>query len=471
MKKRLLSIAAFACFSFASFGQDTLFQDQFESGGANWTLNSGSGSNTWVINNAYTGYNPIINNTPNQPTGINGSPTSNYLHIHNLTVEMLGVFNSNFDTGSTTNQDATMTNSVSTVGKTNVTFNYWYLCGGAAGVSEGKTYYSTDNGATWILLATYSNVTTWTQATHTLPAFDNQATLKFKFNWVNGATGIDPAFSVDDVLLTASSTSVDEINDLALSNSDSWCEGTVKTMNVSFTAVGSFTAGNIFTAELSDASGNFGTPTSIGTLTSSTSGALTISATIPSSATAGNGYRIRVVSTNPSLISSTDNGTNLVINTQPVVSQTSFDEVCVYSSPITLTGGSPAGGLYTGASVSGGQFNPTTAGIGNWPIVYSYTDGNGCGGNISKNITVSACAGLEDVAVNPLTVYPNPATDKIYISGDGIKKIVIIDLLGNEVATFNKVQSSYDVQSLSSGAYFVKVVSENGTKTIKIQLK
>lgn len=470
MKKLLLSFTALTCIFFSN-GQETLFQDHFESGGTNWTLNGGVGDNTWIINNAYTGYSPIIANTPNQPAGITGGPTSNYLHIHNLTIEMISVFNANFDTGSSTNQDATMTNNVSTVGKTNVTFNYWYLCAGAAGVSEGKVYYSTNNGRTWILLATYSNVANWTQATHTLPAFDNQATLKFKFNWSNGGAGNDPAFSVDDVLLTAGSASVDEINTVALSNSNSWCEATVKTLNVSFNAVGTFAAGNIFTAQLSDASGSFGSPTSIGTLTSSTSGAQTIPATIPTSVPAGNGYRIRVVSSSPSLISTTDNGTNLVVNPQPTVTQAFFDEVCVYHSPVTLTGGSPAGGTYTGASVSGGQFNPTTAGIGTWPIVYSYSDGNGCGGSVTKTITVSACAGIEGISVSPLSVYPNPATDKLFVSGDGIKTVSIIDLLGNEVARFSKVQTSYDIQSVSSGTYFVKVVSENETKIIKIQVK
>jgi hypothetical protein len=33
------------------------------------------------------------------------------------------------------------------------------------------------------------------------------------------------------------------------------------------------------------------------------------------------------------------------------------------ASPITLTGGSPAGGTYGGTGVSGNVFNPTTAGV------------------------------------------------------------------------------------------------------------
>ncbi|HNR86293.1 MAG TPA: T9SS type A sorting domain-containing protein [Taishania sp.] len=469
MKKLLLSISALLCAQL-TFGQETLFQDNFESGSSNWTLNTGSAANQWIVNNSYTGFSGFINNTPNQPSGINGAPTSNYLHIHNTTVVALGVSNANYQTGVYANQDATMTSSISTVGKTGVTFSYWYLAVGAAGDSEGKVYYSTDNGSSWNLLATYSGVSAWTQATHTLPAFDNQATLKFKFNWTDGDLGQDPAFSIDDVLITANGQA-DAISNLVISNSDAWCQGTTKNINVSFDAIGTYTSGNVFTAQLSDASGSFASPTAIGTLNSSTSGAQVIAATIPNNVNAGNGYRIRVVSTSPALISDTDNGTNLVVHPQPNVVLANFDAMCVYHNPITLNQGSPTGGIYSGPSVVSGQFNPSTAGVGSWAITYTYTDGNGCGGQATKNITVSACAGIDEVASNSLSVYPNPASDKLFIEGNGVKRVLIYDLLGNEVASFDAPQTYYNIHQLNAGAYLVKVVAENTTKMIKIQVK
>lgn len=70
-------------------------------------------------------------------------------------------------------------------------------------------------------------------------------------------------------------------------------------IQVPFTVLhGPFTGGNIFTAELSDAAGDFSVPVSIGTLASTTSG--TINATIPVAQTPGAGYRIRVIASNPS---------------------------------------------------------------------------------------------------------------------------------------------------------------------------
>ncbi|TNE76539.1 MAG: hypothetical protein EP333_02380, partial [Bacteroidetes bacterium] len=51
MKKLLLSGAALLAFGLSA--QTTLFQDNFESGGGNWTLNGGSGLNQWIINSEY----------------------------------------------------------------------------------------------------------------------------------------------------------------------------------------------------------------------------------------------------------------------------------------------------------------------------------------------------------------------------------------------------------------------------------
>ena len=81
MKKTVLA-AAILTLSLCSQAQTILFQDSFESGTANWTLNGGSGSNSWVVNNIYAGgLFGIIVNTPAQPAGIAGNPASNYLHI------------------------------------------------------------------------------------------------------------------------------------------------------------------------------------------------------------------------------------------------------------------------------------------------------------------------------------------------------------------------------------------------------
>jgi hypothetical protein len=84
-------------------------------------------------------------------------------------------------------------------------------------------------------------------------------------------------------------------------------------VSVPFTAVGGFNSGNTFTAQLSNASGSFANPVAIGSVSSTSSG--TINATIPGGTTPGTGYRIRVVSNNPS-ITGTANGANITVNAQ-----------------------------------------------------------------------------------------------------------------------------------------------------------
>lgn len=70
-----------------------------------------------------------------------------------------------------------------------------------------------------------------------------------------------------------------------------FCAGAA--VSVPYTATGTFTGGNVFTAQLSNSSGSFASPTNIGTISSTSSG--TISATIPGATPAGAGYRIRLL--------------------------------------------------------------------------------------------------------------------------------------------------------------------------------
>jgi PKD repeat protein len=81
-------------------------------------------------------------------------------------------------------------------------------------------------------------------------------------------------------------------------------------LNIPFTVNCNFNPGNIFTAELSDASGSFVSPLTISTLTGTGSG--TINGFIPSGLASGNAYRIRIKTSAP-VSTSTDNGFNIDI--------------------------------------------------------------------------------------------------------------------------------------------------------------
>ena len=80
----------------------------------------------------------------------------------------------------------------------------------------------------------------------------------------------------------------------------------------------------------------------------------------------------------------------LQVMTQPVVNLSALSDICSNSAPITLSGGSPAGGVYSGSGVSLGQFNPAATGPGFFPITYTYTVSNTCSASAQKNINVKA---------------------------------------------------------------------------------
>lgn len=454
MRKLLLASMAFCALSLNA--QTTIFSDDFESGTANWTL-GGTGDNSWVVNNSYTGFSTLITDTPNEP----GNIQTNYLHITNGTVcGGLSVCNANFDTGSTSNTTADAT-ALSTTGMNTVTIAYIYLCSGQTGTSYGTLEYSVDGGSTWNIQATYSGISTWTTENQTNAAWDNQADLRFRFRWQNGAAGSDPAFSVDNLVITAISSASPTITTASSIFPLSWCYNTAQNLLVDFTSTGTFTSGNTYTAELSDASGSFASPLSIGTL-SSTANSGTISATVPAGIAVGSGYRIRVVSSSPA-VTGTDNGIDLTIHTPPTVTLSAFSDVCVYNDPFTLTGGSPASGTFSGTGVTLNVFNPNTAGLGTHTITYTYTDGNGCSGSAQQSIVVDACAGLNELT-NTVVIYPNPVSNNFKISGiSNIEKVEVYDMSGKKIKSFNNTDATYNVSDLSNGYYLIKVLSVENT--------
>ena len=74
----------------------------------------------------------------------------------------------------------------------------------------------------------------------------------------------------------------------------------------------------------------------------------------------------------------------------PVVSCPANSSVCITTPAYALSGGMPTGGVYTGTGVSGGNFDPATAGPGTHTITYTVTEGNMCTNTCTFDITVDA---------------------------------------------------------------------------------
>ncbi len=91
----------------------------------------------------------------------------------------------------------------------------------------------------------------------------------------------------------------------------------------------------------------------------------------------------------------------ITVNALPTVSLAPFTDECVSATSLTLTGGTPIGGTYSGTGVTAGVFNASIAGLGTHTIYYNYTDANSCANLDSNQINVvnSVSYTMNDTAV------------------------------------------------------------------------
>lgn len=159
-----------------------------------------------------------------------------------------------------------------------------------------------------------------------------------------------------------------------------YCAGS--TFKLPYVAFGNFCAGNIFTAELSDAVGGFATPLAIGSNTS-TIGADTLLCTLPSTLTTGTGYKIRINASNPSLTGNASAMT-LTINALPLLTVSGNNAVCIGSSITQTASGATTYSWNTGATTSSISVTPTVN------TTYTVTGTtSGCSNSTIKTITVN----------------------------------------------------------------------------------
>ena len=163
---------------------------------------------------------------------------------------------------------------------------------------------------------------------------------------------------------------------------------------------------------------------------------------------------------------------SVAINQLPVVTQQSFYRLCLTNGLYKLGWGSPAGGSYSGTAVSGGNFNPSTAGLGTFAITYSYTDTNTCTNTASQNIVVTSDSCLttkvkdefNDTTLNNINDYilcygVTGATDYQYELTDLTDFSVITKTRGGGFTNF-KMGSAPGIKY--SRAYSVRVAAKVG---------
>ncbi|HRG88418.1 MAG TPA: T9SS type A sorting domain-containing protein, partial [Chitinophagales bacterium] len=151
------------------------------------------------------------------------------------------------------------------------------------------------------------------------------------------------------------------------------------------------------------------------------------------------------------------------------------DAVCLDADPLTLGGGSPAGGTYSGAGVFNNVFTPSSA--GNVLISYIVVNNDGCADTADATLTVFVCTGINQFISGTVVLFPNPSHNFVTLQATGIDgrmQVTICDVTGKVVEQWsgNSQASGYnhtfDVSSYSYGTYVVNVKTDNGTATYNL---
>jgi hypothetical protein len=168
----------------------------------------------------------------------------------------------------------------------------------------------------------------------------------------------------------------------------------------------------------------------------------------------------------------------LTVNALPQVGLTLVDNVvCIDLATVSLQGGTPINGVYSGNNVTGNTFNTST--IGFTDITYTYIDMNGCSNTAVASIEAVDCANLEELADgNGIICYPNPADQQFTIeflqpNGQDVQ-IEIINGMGQliqhvEHSSIENNKITVYTENLATGLYTVRVRSGNELMTKLIQ--
>ena len=157
------------------------------------------------------------------------------------------------------------------------------------------------------------------------------------------------------------------------------------------------------------------TGTSLKWYTLAIGGTGSATAPTPSTSTAGSTtfHVSQTVTTNGVACEGTRAPIVVTINALPTLTLGAYGPYCVDAATATL-GGLPSGGMWSGMGVSsvGGvyKFTPSVAGVGEFTLTYSYTDGNFCSNSDTSRVTVKATPS------GPSITYNAPACDEATFS-------------------------------------------------------
>ena len=84
-------------------------------------------------------------------------------------------------------------------------------------------------------------------------------------------------------------------------------------------------------------------------------------------------------------------------------------------------------------------------------------------------VKVDVATGISEPKQDLVSIFPNPANDKLYITSNKIKSVEIFNFVGSKVATYGN-DNIINISDLSTGSYIVKVITDTKVITKKINI-
>jgi hypothetical protein len=154
----------------------------------------------------------------------------------------------------------------------------------------------------------------------------------------------------------------------------------------------------------------------------------------------------------------------------PVIGITSNKQTVCRGESVTLTAAGGSNYLWDGAETTAIVSKTLTVNV---PYQFSVTgtDANGCSSTAMITVNANACTAILENELSAISIFPNPATQKITISTihESHKTITVADVTGKIVLSVNTDESSYsiNIENLPSGLYHVRVVDGTSIKDQK----
>jgi len=88
---------------------------------------------------------------------------------------------------------------------------------------------------------------------------------------------------------------------------------------------------------------------------------------------------------------------------------------------------------------------------------------------LDVQVTIEIPTGIDEVLINQLSIFPNPAKDEIFIKSDlPVEKVEIYSLTGNLLLQENNFKEKILVSDLLKGFYLLKVYTDKGVSVSKV---